>query len=137
MGWPIGPAEAEAIALGAGILGTGGGGNPYMGKLRLLLALKGGAQIGNVGNVGVPDKNYHLHFAEYDWDGTKLRSHSTTLVQHAERPNLGLVVPTMTSHRGPSRPGLRTCRLNASRAAPTTRAECSPPSQNPCACRSA
>lgn len=45
MGWLVGPAEAEEIALGAGILGTGGGGNPYMGKLRLLQELKRGARV--------------------------------------------------------------------------------------------
>src|SRR5437764_1310217 len=56
MGWVIGPAEAEAIALGEGILGTGGGGNPYMGKLRLLLALKQGARIEVIDPAEVPDK---------------------------------------------------------------------------------
>jgi DUF917 family protein len=56
MGWAIGPAEAEAIALGAGILGTGGGGNPYMGKLRLLEELKRGAHIEVIDPAGVPDE---------------------------------------------------------------------------------
>jgi len=31
----IGLADTQALALGAGILGTGGGGNPYLGRLRL------------------------------------------------------------------------------------------------------
>ena len=44
--WWITPEDVEAIAVGAGILGTGGGGNPYLGKLRVLEQLKGGARIG-------------------------------------------------------------------------------------------
>jgi hypothetical protein len=36
---------AEAIAIGAGILGTGGGGNPYLGFLMVREMLRGGATI--------------------------------------------------------------------------------------------
>ncbi len=55
--------------------------------------IRGGTQIGNVGNVSSlnPNLPYHLHFAVYEWDGTKLRSRSTTLVQKTERPNLAVV----------------------------------------------
>jgi len=45
MGWDVGPDEVESIALGSGILGTGGGGNPYLGKLHLLQELKQGARV--------------------------------------------------------------------------------------------
>ncbi|MEZ4717989.1 MAG: DUF917 family protein [Caldilineaceae bacterium] len=31
--WQITHDDVESIAIGAGILGTGGGGNPYVGKL--------------------------------------------------------------------------------------------------------
>ena len=37
--------ELEAIEIGAGILGTGGGGNPYIGKLRCRLELRRGRRI--------------------------------------------------------------------------------------------
>lgn len=55
MGWTVGPAEAEAIALGAGVLGTGGGGNTYLGKLRLMQELKRGARIEVIDPADVPD----------------------------------------------------------------------------------
>ena len=32
--WRLTEPDLEALAVGAGILGTGGGGNPYPGKLR-------------------------------------------------------------------------------------------------------
>ncbi|HET7093656.1 MAG TPA: DUF917 domain-containing protein, partial [Thermomicrobiales bacterium] len=38
--WTIDAATLEPIAIGAGILGTGGGGNPYLGKLRARLAIE-------------------------------------------------------------------------------------------------
>ena len=41
--WRIDEAAVEQIATGAGILGTGGGGNPYLGKLHLLRLLREGA----------------------------------------------------------------------------------------------
>ena len=41
--WRIDEAAVERIATGAGILGTGGGGNPYLGKLHLLRLLREGA----------------------------------------------------------------------------------------------
>jgi len=41
----IGPEELDAIEIGAAILGTGGGGNPYIGKLRCLEELKKGRRI--------------------------------------------------------------------------------------------
>jgi DUF917 family protein len=58
----------EAIALGAGILGTGGGGNPYLGKIRLWEHIKQGrspvvvspeqvpddARVSTVGEMGAP-----------------------------------------------------------------------------------
>jgi len=41
--------DIEALAIGAAILGTGGGGNPYIGKLRCLQALRQGKQLPLVG----------------------------------------------------------------------------------------
>jgi len=38
-------ADIEALAIGAAILGTGGGGNPYIGKLRCLQQLRAGKQL--------------------------------------------------------------------------------------------
>jgi DUF917 family protein len=41
--------DIEALAVGAAILGTGGGGNPYLGKLRCFEELKKGRQIRLIG----------------------------------------------------------------------------------------
>ena len=38
--WQVDESNLEAIAIGAGILGTGGGGNPYIGQLRAKQAIK-------------------------------------------------------------------------------------------------
>ncbi len=43
------------IAAGAGILGTGGGGNPYYGQLQVLRLMHGGAQVRMVDAGEVPD----------------------------------------------------------------------------------
>ncbi|MFM9107283.1 MAG: DUF917 domain-containing protein [Chloroflexota bacterium] len=45
----------EALAIGAGILGTGGGGNPYIGKLECLEQLRAGRSIRVVSLDEVPD----------------------------------------------------------------------------------
>ena len=64
----IGVADLDALALGAAVLGTGGGGNPYIGKLRLRGLLQKGAevrvvpleqvpsdwQVVSVGGIGAP-----------------------------------------------------------------------------------
>ncbi len=42
--WRVDEAAAERIAVGAGILGTGGGGNPYLGKAQLRRLLREGAE---------------------------------------------------------------------------------------------
>jgi DUF917 family protein len=42
-------ADIEALAVGAAILGTGGGGNPYIGKLRCLQQLRAGRQVALMG----------------------------------------------------------------------------------------
>ena len=47
--------DLERLAIGAGILGTGGGGNPYNAKIRAQLHLKQGAQIRIVDISDVPD----------------------------------------------------------------------------------
>ncbi|WP_428664087.1 DUF917 domain-containing protein [Reyranella sp.] len=41
--------DIEALAIGAAILGTGGGGNPYLGKLRCFEELKKGGEIRLIG----------------------------------------------------------------------------------------
>ena len=43
--WNMTPADLEALAIGAAILGTGGGGNPYLGKLNALEMIKRGHQL--------------------------------------------------------------------------------------------
>jgi len=43
--WNLTHDDVEAIAIGAGILGTGGGGNPYIGKLRMQQILKQGHTV--------------------------------------------------------------------------------------------
>ena len=45
----------EALAIGAGILGTGGGGNPYLGKVEALQHLRAGRTIQVVSLDEVPD----------------------------------------------------------------------------------
>jgi len=54
-GWTVTPADAEAIAIGAGILGTGGGGNPYLGKLQLVRYLEAGLEPVVADVSAVPD----------------------------------------------------------------------------------
>jgi DUF917 family protein len=44
--WWITADDVDAIALGAGILGTGGGGNPYLGRLQVQQHLDRGSRIG-------------------------------------------------------------------------------------------
>jgi DUF917 family protein len=51
----ITPEFLERLAIGAGILGTGGGGNPYDGKLMALQQLKMGREIEVVHPSAVPD----------------------------------------------------------------------------------
>src|SRR5215213_3442886 len=43
--WNLTHDDVEAIAIGSGILGTGGGGNPYIGKLRMQQILKTGHSV--------------------------------------------------------------------------------------------
>jgi DUF917 family protein len=54
--WYVDAEAIEDIAIGAGILGTGGGGNPYVGKLMVLGQLRRGATIPVVGPEEVPDE---------------------------------------------------------------------------------
>jgi len=51
----ISAADLEALAIGAGILGTGGGGNPYLGKLHGLQLLKQGHTINVIAPEDVED----------------------------------------------------------------------------------
>lgn len=55
MEWLVTAADVDAIALGAGVLGTGGGGNPYLGRLHLLQHLRRGAQVRIIPADGVDD----------------------------------------------------------------------------------
>ena len=43
--WILNEYDVECIAIGAGILGCGGGGNPYLAKLRARSTLKSGMEI--------------------------------------------------------------------------------------------
>ena len=43
--WDVTAEILEALEIGAGILGTGGGGNPYLGKIEALQQLKAGKII--------------------------------------------------------------------------------------------
>lgn len=53
--WTISADDLEAIAIGAGILGTGGGGNPYVAKLWVGALLERGMRIDVVPPELVPD----------------------------------------------------------------------------------
>ncbi|MFL5758132.1 MAG: DUF917 domain-containing protein [Thermomicrobiales bacterium] len=43
--WDVDEAALERLAIGAGILGTGGGGNPYLGKLHALQLVRAGLRV--------------------------------------------------------------------------------------------
>ncbi len=43
--WEVSEEHLESISIGAGILGTGGGGNPYLGQLRARRQLQAGASV--------------------------------------------------------------------------------------------
>ncbi|WP_136656600.1 DUF917 domain-containing protein [Nitratireductor sp. XY-223] len=51
----IGEEEIEALEIGAAILGTGGGGNPYIGKLRALQVLREGRKMRVMPLQALPD----------------------------------------------------------------------------------
>lgn len=53
--WNVDEAGLERLAIGAGILGTGGGGNPYVGKLHARSLLAEGKTITVVPPTDVPD----------------------------------------------------------------------------------
>jgi DUF917 family protein len=53
--WNLTHDDVERIAIGAGILGTGGGGNPYRGKVRARLLLDQGYPLTIVGLDELPD----------------------------------------------------------------------------------
>jgi hypothetical protein len=55
MSWLLDPDALESIAIGAGILGTGGGGNPYNGKLHVRRLLEEGQRVEIVAPEEVPD----------------------------------------------------------------------------------
>lgn len=53
--WNVTAEMLDDLAIGAGILGTGGGGNPYLGKLEALQQLKAGRTISVVSVEELPD----------------------------------------------------------------------------------
>lgn len=53
--WNVTQDDLERLAIGAGILGTGGGGNPYVGKLHAKSLLAAGSTISVVSPDEVPD----------------------------------------------------------------------------------
>ncbi|ADB50565.1 DUF917 domain-containing protein [Conexibacter woesei] len=54
--WRVEEDALESIVIGAGILGTGGGGNPYVGKLRARKLLRAGHEIEVIALEDVPDE---------------------------------------------------------------------------------
>jgi len=56
--WHVDAEALESIAIGAGILGTGGGGNPYIGKLRARRLLEQGYQVTVLSPTEVADDAY-------------------------------------------------------------------------------
>ncbi len=80
--WRISEDDLESIAIGAGILGTGGGGNPYLGKIRMREHVRAGrtatvvapealsddAWVACVYNIGAPTVGYErLPQGEEEW----------------------------------------------------------------------
>lgn len=55
MAWELTHGDVERIAIGAGILGTGGGGNPHRGMVRALLHLDEGYSLRVIGLDELPD----------------------------------------------------------------------------------
>lgn len=55
MSWNVTTDHLDALEIGAGILGTGGGGNPYLGKLIARKFVEEGAEIRIVAPADVPD----------------------------------------------------------------------------------
>jgi len=53
--WMLEIEDLESIAIGAGILGTGGGGNPYLGKLRTRCLLEEGCRVSIIPPEDLPD----------------------------------------------------------------------------------
>src|SRR5260370_19086790 len=53
--WQITEDDVESIAIGAGILGAGGGGNPYLGQLHMKTLLRQGLTAQVIGVEDVPD----------------------------------------------------------------------------------
>jgi DUF917 family protein len=53
--WHISESDLESIAIGAGILGTGGGGNPYLGKIRMREHVRAGRTATVIPLESVPD----------------------------------------------------------------------------------
>ena len=53
--WQANEDNLEAIAMGAGILGTGGGGNPYIGQLRARQAIKEQGPVTVLNTEELPD----------------------------------------------------------------------------------
>jgi len=58
MTWTIDEAALEAITIGAGILGTGGGGNPYLGKLHARELIRAHGSVTVVAPREVPDEAF-------------------------------------------------------------------------------
>lgn len=55
--WQVDEANLEPIAIGAGILGTGGGGNPYIGQLRAKQAVKQHGPVTVLSPEELPDNS--------------------------------------------------------------------------------
>ena len=111
--WQVDEPAAEQIAIGAGILGTGGGGNPYLGKTQLRRLLREGAAppvvvapdevpddalICTVGGMGAPTVGIERLARGDEWT-VALR----TLERHLGRP-IEYVVPGEIGGANATRP---------------------------------
>lgn len=85
--WVLQPADVDAIAVGAGILGTGGGGSPHNARLRLqrsmaagqravvvqAAALRAGDWVVDVGGMGAPTVGAEKLDADEVWSAWRGR----------------------------------------------------------------
>lgn len=55
--WQLTESDLESIAIGAGILGTGGGGNPYIGQLRARQAIRENGPVSVIGPDELDDES--------------------------------------------------------------------------------
>ena len=75
--WQIDESNLDAIAIGAGILGTGGGGNPYIGQLRARQAIKEHGPVTVLSPEELPEDSSVICVGGIAVSYTHLRAHET------------------------------------------------------------